>query len=100
MAAHDKKTGEILRNKMGANLRVGDQGPDLILNTCGKAPQYQQFTVSATGQLKLTANTKMCVDISGYDTSPGAEVYTWSCGDGCGDCTNEQWIVSGTIFRD
>ena len=36
----------------------------------------------------------MCIDIDDFNTKPGAEVYTWPCGQGSG--ANEVWIVTGS----
>ena len=36
----------------------------------------------------------MCVDIEGFNTNPGAEVYTWPCGDG--SKANELWTIGAS----
>lgn len=64
---------------------AGQQGPDLILNTCSAAAaKFQQFSVYKTVNIILSAtagNTPpSCLDIEGYNTSPGAEGEHSACG--------------------
>jgi hypothetical protein len=53
----------------------------------------QTLTLSSTA-----ASTPMCIDIEGYNTKPGAEVYTWPCGAG-GAKENEVWIIKGAQIK-
>jgi hypothetical protein len=78
-------------------------GPDLILNTCSpSASQFQLWTWNASNSkiyLSATAsdNPPMCIDIADFSTAPGAEVYTWPCGQG--SKANEQWVLTGTQIK-
>ena len=76
-------------------------GPTIFLNACSpSASRFQKWTLSPNGtKIWLTAtsgnNPPMCLDIEGFDTKPGATVYTWPCGaDGAG--VNENWAVSAS----
>jgi hypothetical protein len=75
-------------------------GPDLILNTCDPTKSaVQKWAPYKTANLILAAtvnnNPPMCMDINNFNTKPGAEVYTWPCGqDGAG--TNELWTVTAS----
>ena len=86
---------------------AAQQGPVLVLNTCtANASAFQQWTygkaVDNTQALFLTAtagnNPPSCVDIEGFNTKPGAEVYTWPCGSG-GAGANEEWVISGSQIK-
>jgi hypothetical protein len=61
---------------------------------------YQQWTFNGTKFfLTSTAGSKppKCMDIADFNTAPGAEVYTWPCGDGSG--ANEVWVVAGSQIK-
>lgn len=70
-------------------------GPDLILNKC-QGNAFQKFSYNGT-QFYLPGNPNMCIDIANFNTNPGAEVYTWPCGDGSKN--NEVWIVTGNQIK-
>ena len=62
-----------------AALVAAQQGPDLVLYSCtGAASAVQTFTFDAQNRFWLAATPAphMCVDIEGFNTNPGAEVYT------------------------
>jgi len=77
------------------------QGPVLVLNTCmANSSAFQKWTYGTSGSntkaIFLASNA--CIDIEGFDTNPGAEVYTWPCGsDGAG--ANEVWDVTGAQIK-
>ena len=88
-----------------ASLVAAQGGPDLVLNTCtANSTKFQQWTYGNSGSnaqalfLTATKSTKiMCIDISGFNTAPGAEVYTWPCGDG--SKSNEVWLITGSQIK-
>ena len=94
-----------MRFMVGATLlalAAGQAGPQLFLNSCSAAAaRFQQWTLSPNGtKLWLTASASsgpMCMDIEGFQTTPGATVYTWPCGDGSG--ANELWTVSASSIK-
>jgi hypothetical protein len=57
-----------------------------------------EFSIYQTKSIILSAtagNTPpMCVDISNFNTNPGAEVWTWPCGDG--SKANEWWTITAS----
>ena len=67
---------------------AAQSGPTLILYECGIAPQFQSWkqtpnkTKLYLGDLSSSAT---CIDIEGFQTAPGATVYTWPCGQDGGD---------------
>jgi hypothetical protein len=67
---------------------------------CPFVTAYQQWTFNGTKFfLTSTAGSKppKCMDIADFNTAPGAEVYTWPCGDGSG--ANEVWVVAGSQIK-
>ena len=90
-----------------AGLAAAQQGPMLVLNTCApNATRFQQWTYGTAGSntqaIFLTAtkgdNPPSCIDINGFNTKPGAEIYTWPCGSG-GAGANEVWAIAGSQIK-
>lgn len=82
--------------------QLGASGPQLFINQCSAgATQFQQWTRSANqSKLYLTASIPsgpMCIDIEDFNTSPGAVVYTYTCGDG--SKSNEDWVISAASIK-
>jgi len=87
-----------------AVLAAGQQGPDIKLMTCSAASSANQawdFTGPAN-EIRLKSNM-YCIDVEGYSTTPGSEVYTYQChpNDPAPDHQNESWNItsSGTIVE-
>jgi hypothetical protein len=57
-----------------------------------------EFSIYQTKSIILSSTAgnspPMCIDIAEFNTNPGAEVWTWPCGDG--SKSNEWWTVSAT----
>ena len=76
----------------------GTAGPALALQPCEAASQsYQQWALTANQSKiylvsSLAGGHPACVDIKNFSTSPGATVYTYTCGDG--SKLNEDWLIS------
>jgi Ricin-type beta-trefoil lectin domain len=88
-----------------AAVAAAQAGPVLVLNTClANATKFQQYTYGKAGSnsqaifLTATASNPMCFDIEGFDTNPGATVYTWPCGSN-GAGANEVWSISGSQIK-
>jgi len=75
-----------------------EPGPQLTLSTC-KASASQKFSITPnqTTLFVTTPSGPMCVDIRGFDTNPGAVVYTFPCGEG--SKRNQDFVVGAESIK-
>ncbi|KAG0200821.1 hypothetical protein BGX28_006207 [Mortierella sp. GBA30] len=65
-------------------------GSSVVLNACQSGKATQQWTVTATGNIKNSAGN--CIDITGSNYKNGTPLITYSCGSG-GTQVNQVWTL-------
>lgn len=101
VCVHSNNSAQVI-TQSGTTLLVGgacltcaawppSDGTALTLAPCDGTPQQDWNLVPGGGDnaisLTLAANTALCVNLAGYGTTPGTQVWLYTCTDACeGNC--------------